>query len=306
MKKINNLNTDKLKKSNTQSKSENYHALSKLDVKVLLREINQSFAEFLNKHNLDKKGKILLSGRNSQHKNLVELIGKSLKIDVALISPVNNFAIKEFSYNPDDINQFSMSRIIGLGLSLLKNDHLEDDSLSRDFIIQDFSYDKFIEQESKNIGEIKDIEDRDDIENSKIKEGLKSKIEDKKKELPALTNLKIKNKAEPKSKIEDKKKELPPLPNLKIKDKAEPKSKIEDKKKELPPLPNIKKTKENTQMNKKDLPENVEKLNNNPTKKENTQINKKDLPENLENLNNNPTKKENKSFKMDKSFLQDD
>ena len=176
MKKIKNLNTDKLKKSKTQSKSENYHALSKLDVKVLLREINQSFAEFLDKHNLDKKGKIFLSGRNSQHKNLIELIGKSLKIDVALISPVNNFAIKEFSYNPDDINQFSMSRIIGLGLSLLKNDNLEDDSLRRDFIIQDFSYDKFVEQESKNIGEIKNIEDREDIENNKIKEGLKSKM----------------------------------------------------------------------------------------------------------------------------------
>ena len=35
-------------------------------------------------------------------------------------------------------------------------------------------------------------------------------------------------------------------------------------------------------------------------------MNKKDLPENVEKLNNNPTKKENKSFKMDKSFLQDD
>ena len=116
---------------NAKSKSENYHALSKLDVKVLLREINQSFAEFLDKHNLDKKGKIFLSGRNSQHKNLDELIGKSLKIDVSLISPANNFSIKEFSYDPDVINQFSMSRIIGLGLSLLKSDNLEDNSLSR-------------------------------------------------------------------------------------------------------------------------------------------------------------------------------
>ena len=127
---INNSNSDKVKKSNNHSKSENYHALSKLDIKVLLREINQSFADFLSKHNLDKKGKIFLSGRNSQHKNLIELIGKSLKIDVALISPVNNFAIKDFSYNPDEINQYSMSRIIGLGLSLLKNDYLEDNSLS--------------------------------------------------------------------------------------------------------------------------------------------------------------------------------
>ena len=41
-----------------------------------------------------------------------------------------------------------MSRIIGLGLSLLKND-LEDNSLIRDFIIQDFSYDKFVEKKVK-------------------------------------------------------------------------------------------------------------------------------------------------------------
>ena len=51
---------------------------------------------FLNKNNLNKKGKIFLSGRNSQHKNLVELIGKNLKMDVALISPINNNFLKNF------------------------------------------------------------------------------------------------------------------------------------------------------------------------------------------------------------------
>ena len=106
--------------------------------------INQSFSDFLDKYDLDKKGKIFLSGRNSQHKNLHELIGKSLKTDVALISPVNNFAIKEFSYNPDEINQFSMSRIIGLGLSLLKSIDLEDESFNRNFINQYFSFENFI------------------------------------------------------------------------------------------------------------------------------------------------------------------
>ncbi len=210
---------------------------------------------------------------------------------------MNNFAIKDFSYNPDEINQYSMSRIIGLGLSLLKNDYLEDNSLSRDFIAQSFSFNKFVEQENKdkkNIENEKDIEDKKDIkkrtvsnlmdslnklnvENTKIKVGLKSKIDEKREELPPLPNQKTKDKAEAKSKIDEKKKELPPLPNLKIKDKAEAKSKNDEKKKELPPLPNLK-INENTQMNKKGLPNNEEKLN----------------------------KKENKSFKMDKSFLKDD
>ena len=80
MKKINVSNTDKDKNINNQSKSKNLHALSKLDVKVLLREINESFDSFLKKNNLNNKAKIFLSGRNSQHKNLVELIGKNLKL----------------------------------------------------------------------------------------------------------------------------------------------------------------------------------------------------------------------------------
>ena len=51
---------------------------------------------------------------------MLKLIGKSLKMDVALISPINNNFLKEFSYNPDEINQFSMSRLVGLGLTLIK------------------------------------------------------------------------------------------------------------------------------------------------------------------------------------------
>ena len=90
MKKINTSNNEEIKNSKNKNKSENYHDLSKLDLKVLLREINQSFKNFLNDNNLDKKGKIFLTGRNSQHNNLVRLIGENLNMDVALISPINN------------------------------------------------------------------------------------------------------------------------------------------------------------------------------------------------------------------------
>ena len=45
--------------SKTSSKTENYHSLSKLDLKVLLREINQSFLDFLKKIILIKKGKYI-------------------------------------------------------------------------------------------------------------------------------------------------------------------------------------------------------------------------------------------------------
>ena len=178
MKKINVSNTDKDKNINNQSKSKNYHALSKLDVKVLLREINESFDSFLKKNNLNNKAKIFLSGRNRQHKNLVELIGENLKIDVALISPINNIFLKEFSYNPDEINQFSMSRLIGLGLSLIKENSLVNKSINSEFIIQNFTFQEDRENDLKENKKTKD------------KMGSKTTSEEKKKELPPLNDLK--------------------------------------------------------------------------------------------------------------------
>ena len=241
IKEINARDTDNGQQTKNQSKKENYHALSKLDVKVLLKEINDSYKNFLNNNKFIKRGKIFLSGRNSQHKNLVDLIGKSLKMDVALISPVNNFCIKEFSYNPDEINHFSMSRIIGLGLSLIKNNHLVDQSLNRDFLVQKFVFKEELKEEVKNgINNIDDISskdeskfsnnlDKDDLVNEKVE--AKKKKEEDKKELPPLPNLKINEKVEAKKKKEEDKKELPPLPNLKINEKVEAKKKKEENKK---------------------------------------------------------------------------
>ena len=222
IKKLNTSNSNKVKNTKTQNKSETYHALSKLDLKILLKEINDSFNNFLKNNNLNKKGKIFLSGRNSQHKNLVELIGKSLKMDVALISPINTNCLKEFSYDPDLINQFSMSRLIGLGLTLVKNNDFEDESLSERFVVKEFLYKKEI---------------NDDVQEIIYKDSKKSEdntINDLMASLDVLSqeNTKIKEKEESKIKSEEKKKELPPLPNLKIKEKAESKIKSEEKKKE--------------------------------------------------------------------------
>ena len=277
IKEINNKQNEKNKKSNDQNKSNNYHALSKLDLKVLLREINVSFNDFLNKNNLNKKGKIFLSGRNSQHKNLVEILGENLKMDVALISPINSYNLKEFSYNPDEINHFSMARIIGLGLTLIKDYDLEEESLNNGFIVKRVSFDKNIDEEIKDNVLAKNMNKKEKLE-------TKTKIEKKKNELPSLPNINKKDKIETKTKIEKKKNELPPLPNINKKDKIETKTKIEEKKNELPPLPNINK-KDNTKITQKDSLDKKEKLD-------------------IEEKNNN--KKVSKSFKMDKSFLKDD
>ena len=199
MKKINTSSKEEIK--NSKNKSKNYHDLSRLDVKVLLREINQSFNNFLNDNNLDKKGKIFLTGRNSQHNNLVKLIGENLNMEVALISPINNQFLKEFSYNPDQVNQFSMSRLIGLGLSLIRNDYLEDQSLNNGFIVNEYILkDDLKEQNKKEI--------KDNLENKTVANIIDSLNELNKE------NTKIKEKVKPKTKVEENKKELPPLPNL--------------------------------------------------------------------------------------------
>ena len=67
-------------------------------------------------------------------------------MDVAVISPINNSCVEEFSYNPDEINQFSMSRLIGLGLTLIKNNELDDEVLNREFIIKSFSFLKIVKK----------------------------------------------------------------------------------------------------------------------------------------------------------------
>ncbi|MBW3043553.1 hypothetical protein, partial [Prochlorococcus marinus] len=134
------------KESNNNNKKQknNYYPISKLDVKVLTREIKDTFTNFLNVNNLDMEGKVFLSGRNSQHTNLVKVLGESLNMNVSLISPIGNPRLREFDYDPEKIDQFSMSRIIGLGISLLRDDYIENLNDEDKFVI-----DKYVKVDSK-------------------------------------------------------------------------------------------------------------------------------------------------------------
>ena len=187
MKKINEKDIKKNNSSKMPKNVENYNSLSKLDLKILIREIDESFNNFLNKNNLNKKAKLFLSGRNSQHNNLVEILGESLKMDVSVISPINNYLVKEFSYNPDEINHFSMSRLVGLGLTLIKNNKLEDQNLNRDFLVKSFS-------------------SKDHTDLFRNKSNSSNNLNQ--------VNIKLKDNGEAKTKNQEKKKELPPLPKI--------------------------------------------------------------------------------------------
>ena len=208
---------EEIKKIKTQDidpknskKASGYLPLSKLDLKVLIREIKNSYKSFLDENVLEKKGVLYLSGRNSQHENLVDILGESLSMDIFLISPSAHNWIEEFTYNPDDINQFSMSRIIGLGLTLINDIESINNSQKNNFVIQ-----KFI-QNNKNEAQNINFENKD-LKNTKIKG---KKVERK---------LQAKEKEDISKKVED----LPPLPNVNLKDKKETKSRTDNGKSKL-------------------------------------------------------------------------
>ena len=80
---------------------------------------------------------ILVKGKKGELKNSFPDSVKIFKEDnKIIISPINNNLLKEFTYNPDEINQFSMSRIVGLGLTLIKDISFTDETLNSDQTIQ--------------------------------------------------------------------------------------------------------------------------------------------------------------------------
>ena len=90
-----------------------------------------------------------------------------------------------------------MSRLIGLGLTLIKNDDLEDKSLHEQFIVQDFLY----KEDIKN-----DLEEFIYKDSKKLEDNTVSNLMDSLDKL-SQGNKKIKEKAESKIKSEEKKKE---------------------------------------------------------------------------------------------------
>ena len=102
-------------------------------------------------------------------------------MDTYLISPSSNYWVDEFAYNPDEINQFSMSRIIGLGLSLIKNLDSQNYLQNANFLV-----DKFL---SKNVHKKLNTENVKDKEKPKIKE---KKVESKNENKESKSGLKNK------------------------------------------------------------------------------------------------------------------
>ena len=177
-----------MKKINENKKGENkkiksYLPLSSLDLKVLIREIQQSLKTFMSEYQCDSVSEIFITGRNSQHKNLVNLLGEKLNMNVSLVSPIGHFKLNDVNYNTDELSYFSFSRILGLGISLIKDDYyFSDESQNKNFILENFKKD--------------DIKELNPIENeNNSRTNLKIKEKEEKKEVQVKKEIKEKSKA---------------------------------------------------------------------------------------------------------------
>ena len=103
-------------------------------------------------------------------------------MDTFLVSPTGNYWLNEFTYNPEEINQFSMSRIVGLGLSLI-NEFNSGVSLksNNSFIINEYRSNDDLNNEEKIYSKNNYLSDSNiNIKEKKeeIKENLKDKNSD--------------------------------------------------------------------------------------------------------------------------------
>merc|ERR1711916_283269 len=105
----------------------------------------------------------------------------------------------------DELSYFSFSRILGLGISLIKDDYYFSNELQK----ENFILEKFKKDYPKEI--------KNNEKEKTFKPNLKIKEKEERKEVEA------------KKDIKNKSNELPPLPNLKIKEKEERKE-VEAKK----------------------------------------------------------------------------
>jgi len=262
--------------SKTDQKENKYLPLSNLDLKILIREVKDSYNAFILENNIMADPKVFLSGNNSQHKNLREIISENFVDNVKQLKVSNLNIISELDFDPETCYEASLNRLVGLGISLIKpNDYIEN-------INSEQSYDL-------NINKAKQPSYKIDSDKISIAQFNKS---EKEIALPSLKDLDLAEKDNidikssiPKKdkKVEDKKKE----------DKKKEDKKKEDKKKEsdLPGLPNLDLAEKDNIDIKSSIPKKDKKV---EDKKKEDKKNKSDLT---------LDKKENRDFKLDTSFL---
>ena len=133
---------------NSNNEKDQYMPLSLLDIKVLAKETLKEIQSVFNNNNLEGKVSIYLSGKNSEHPNLTNLIGNSLNIPTYLVSPVNCLGVDKCSYDPNFLSERSIGRLIGLGLGLMNNNEIISEKA---FVNNHYIIDKYIPKEKSTL-----------------------------------------------------------------------------------------------------------------------------------------------------------
>jgi len=103
--------------------NESYMPISELDLRVIIREINNSINNF---KQINAKAEILgvtLSGINSAHPLIDDLLTAGLNLPVEILRPIGATCVQSVSFKQLIVHQ-SIGRIVGLGLGLLPHDCL--------------------------------------------------------------------------------------------------------------------------------------------------------------------------------------
>ena len=100
--------------------SSEYLKITDLDLKILLGELKSIIREFEEKNEKCNCKSILLSGINSAHPNIANLIRDSLKINTLLLNPFESENVSSISYQNQIIAQ-GLNRVVGLGLGILSD-----------------------------------------------------------------------------------------------------------------------------------------------------------------------------------------
>ena len=103
--------------------NENYMPISELDLRVIIREVSNSIINF---KQINANAEILgiaLSGINSAHPLIDDLLSAGIKLPVRILRPIGASCVQSVSFKQLIVHQ-SIGRIIGLGLGLLPHESL--------------------------------------------------------------------------------------------------------------------------------------------------------------------------------------
>jgi len=103
--------------------NETYMPISELDLRVIIRELNSSIDSFKQLNPYAEMIGVALSGINSAHPMIDDLLKAGLNLPVQILRPIGASCVQSVSFKQLIVHQ-SIGRIIGLGLGLLPHDCL--------------------------------------------------------------------------------------------------------------------------------------------------------------------------------------